>query len=514
MRAELNILMGGISLSKRTYLQSLAPAAAVSLLLMQVVSAQPSPSLPGAIINSNRDPFSQKPQSYQTTPQGDKSNTPTIQDNLQKPALDPTLTQKIHVAHIDVQGVKYLKMADVRAIVAPYENKDLSLQELQDNVADKLTKLYERQGYVTTLVFIPPQTIKDGTVIVKADEGIVNKIVYEDGRFFKRRAVMPRLDVKTGEIFDLNDLERSLRRINENPDLNLQATLRAGDNPGQTDIYLKPDREHEPFHLTPFFDNLGRPRIGTERLGFTANDNNVLGFGDTLYSNHAFSSHSYTTLNGYEVPIGPHGTKIGISQAYSHFDFHQSGVKLNGYSTIYTPYISQELYRTERLITGAELGFGIKGSAFGANDVNVNADRVRVLTPAINLQSYDRTGRLIMRHELGIGLDVLNATTGSDPRTSRPGAGSQFVRYTSSMVRTQRLPWSTYGVFKGLFQYTPDSLVSLEQFQVGGAATVRGYQEGRLISDSGFVLSGEWHVPAFFFPRIGCASQHHLPVTR
>lgn len=41
----------------------------------------------------------------------------------------------------------------------------------------------------------------------------------------------------------------------------------------------------------------------------------------------------------------------------------------------------------------------------------------------------------------------------------------------------------------------------MEQFQVGGASTVRGYQEGRLIGDSGFVVSAEWHVPLWFLPE-------------
>jgi hemolysin activation/secretion protein len=44
-------------------------------------------------------------------------------------------------------------------------------------------------------------------------------------------------------------------------------------------------------------------------------------------------------------------------------------------------------------------------------------------------------------------------------------------------------------------------LVSAEQFQAGGAFTVRGYREGQVVGDSGIVLSGEWRVPAFIIPK-------------
>ena len=66
--------------------------------------------------------------------------------------------------------------------------------------------------------------------------------------------------------------------------------------------------------------------------------------------------------------------------------------------------------------------------------------------------------------------------------------------------RVQRLPWQTYGIFRAFGQFSPDSLLSLEQFQLGGNATVRGYKEGRLIGDTGIAVSGEWRIPCRFIP--------------
>lgn len=495
---------------------ALVGASMLTLLLSQNALAQSNPSLPGAILEHSKDPLKDPekkgPKSVEQTPQESleesQKEAPDIKDETPKYELDPSLNVKFFIRQIEVEGANHLDAEEVRQVVAQYENRESTLAELQDNISDALTKLYEQKGYVTTLVYIPPQKIEDGVLKVKADEGIVSRIVYEEGRYFRKRAVLPRLLVEEGEIFDLQELQKSMRRINENPDVNLQATLRAGEEPGQTDIFIKPEQENFPVHFTPFFDNLGRPAIGRNRLGFTLNNNNLLGFGDTLLSNFAFSTDSFSIINGYELPVGSRGTKIGFSKGLSFIDFEAEGFDFDGDASLYVPYISQELYRSEKWVVGAELALAIKNSQLDVNDTQISDDQLTVIQPALKIQRFGETNRTIMRHELGIGLDIFGASNNSDTDTSRPGAGSQFFRYTGSLLSFQKLPKSTYGLFKFLYQYTPDQLVSLEQFQVGGAATVRGYQEGRVLGDSGFVLSAEWHLPAFFLP-----GGWHLPGT-
>lgn len=44
-------------------------------------------------------------------------------------------------------------------------------------------------------------------------------------------------------------------------------------------------------------------------------------------------------------------------------------------------------------------------------------------------------------------------------------------------------------------QLTPDSLLSLERFSLGGVDTVRGYRQNQLVSDNGVVGSLELRIP-------------------
>lgn len=51
-------------------------------------------------------------------------------------------------------------------------------------------------------------------------------------------------------------------------------------------------------------------------------------------------------------------------------------------------------------------------------------------------------------------------------------------------------------VARAAAQLTPDSLLPLEQFSVGGIATVRGYGQNQLVTDNGVLGSLEVRLPA------------------
>ena len=66
------------------------------------------------------------------------------------------------------------------------------------------------------------------------------------------------------------------------------------------------------------------------------------------------------------------------------------------------------------------------------------------------------------------------------------------------LSRTQILPadFSFYGNLSG--QWANEPLVNLEQFELGGNASVRGYREGELYSDTGWVSQNEFRSPIYW----------------
>jgi hemolysin activation/secretion protein len=484
-------------------------------------------SLPGLIYQQNVSP-----EALHTVPSQPKLKAapePEIdRSDMNGESADPSLSQKFFVRTIEVQGEKHLPDNQVQGLLHQYEGRQVSFLELRE-LTEKLTDLYRQAGYVTSLVYIGPQKIENGHIVLKASEGILGRAVFENGKYFKSRAIMPRVAMTDGKAFQLNDLRRSLRRINENPDIKVRATLSPGELPEQTNVELEATEEHMPFHLTPFMDNMGRNAVGTMRFGLTSTHNNLLGFGDQAFNTVVWSRYSFGTITHYGIPVGKHGTTLNFNNAYSTLTvnpkmFHnQDNGRFGGTAKIYSPSISQELVNRDNMKLSADVAFDFMNVVSywkdrpHADDHHVlSNDRLRVLRPGINFDAFDRYGRTMMRHEFGIGLDLFNATlntpdwqaSGHKAGSSRKGAGSQFFRYTANITRLQKMPFGTYAILRASTQLTPNMLVSAQQYQLGGAYTVRGYHQGTFIGDNAYFFSGEWRVPFFFLPK-----SWHIPKT-
>ncbi len=428
-----------------------------------------------------------------------------VEDNNKPKSLpeEKKTPQKVFIREIHLEGSTLIKPAEAKKLISAYENHEDTFGDLQI-LANQLTKLYQTNGYVTSRVYIPPQKLQDGTLILQAVEGRVGSITVKNGTFFRARSVRPHIGIKTGTPFDVNTLKRNLRVLNENPDRNVRAVLKPGEKTGDTDVELDLT-DRLPFHMVPTFDNLGRYTLGNNRTGLRLSNTNIFGNGDTLLSSLSFTRKSFGVVDNYQIPLGTHGTKFVFNHAYSYLKvggaFENS--RIRGRALTFSPQITQDIINKERYKVYADLAFIAKNLSTDADGVNINRDRLRILRPGINFEEYDRWGRTFMRHESEMGIDLFNATSGfqSGPPASRYGAGSKFFRYTGSIIRTQKMPFHSYAIFRAIGQLSPDRLVSSEQFQIGGTFTVRGYKEGTAIGDNGLLLSSEWRIPFFLLPR-------------
>jgi len=466
-------------------------------------------SIPGVIFQENMRPEAQH--KGPETPSLLRAPEPQLdQEALQPKVMDASLNRKFFVKTIEIENAKHITGNQVDTLLSQYENKDDSFLDLQD-LAQKLTQLYQDAGYVTSVVYIGPQKIENGHVVLTAAEGIVGQLHYKEGKYFKSRAILPRINLAKGETFNVENLKRSLREINENPDVKVRSILTAGDSPQETAIELENTEEHFPFHVTPFFDNLGRASIGNLRYGITSTHNNLFGFGDQASNTVVWTKSSFGTITHYQVPVGHHGTWLNFDQSFSTLKVISPEFKalnIHGNAKIYTPSITQELMNTERTKISADLAFDFMNINVYTPDngyQNFSKDRLRVIRPGLNFDSYDRFGRTVMRHELGIGVDLFDATlntqTSNNIPSSRNGGGGQFFRYTGNIMRLQKLPWDTFAILRASAQLSPNLLVSAQQFQMGGMYSVRGYKQGDFLGDSAYLLSAEWRVPLFFGPK-------------
>lgn len=97
---------------------------------------------------------------------------------------------------------------------------------------------------------------------------------------------------------------------------------------------------------------------------------------------------------------------------------------------------------------------------------------------------------LFARSQFSLGIGALNATI------NKSAPDSRFFAWRGQAGWVRRLGDTTL-ILRADLQLADRPLVTLEQFSLGGVATVRGYRQDSLLSDNGFQASAELRIPVF-----------------
>jgi len=279
--------------------------------------------------------------------------------------------------------------------------------------------------------------------------------------------------------------------------------LKPGVDSGTTDINVIVNDEF-PLHFTPTVNNLGTKNTGYERYGFGLAHNNLLGRMDQLSVRYQMGDGAWAVGTDYNIPINSYGTRAGVSYARAEVDLEGdfADLQVEGEADVYSAYLLHPLFRRDWLEAHALLGFESKSIENRQLGITTGDDELRMLKVGFNLEETDRYGKTFFPNLFNVGFDsILGASDKVDAGATRTGTGGQFFSYRGSAIRYQRLPWDVLLNLRGHVQISPDELPPSEQLRLGGAHSVRGYQEGEYLADYGGHATAELWIPTFFIPR-------------
>ncbi len=408
------------------------------------------------------------------------------------------------VKDIKVVGNTVISSKEINKIVDPYEGKEISLTELK-NVAKLITRLYQSKGYLTSRAFIPPQEVVEGIVTLEILEAKLGEVRIEGNKRIPAKWIIQRLRLKHGSIFQVKLLERDLIRMNKNPDVEIRAVLVRGKEPGTTDIVLTV-KEKFFMHAAYTFDNLGTKFSGTLRHNIDFSANGILNLNDRLSGKVILtdSAEFVGEVADYVTPINEYGTsaQMTFSNVNIHLGEGLTNLDIRGRATVFSPAFTQTLHESEKWEANFVTGFDFKTVKTRVLATEISDDELRELKFGPNLTQWDKWGRSVLISNFVIGFpSFLGASSKKDPHASRPQTGGQFQIYQITGARVQNLPLGLIGFFRISTQFTPDRLVTAEQFRIGGMNTVRGYPEGDYLGDYGFNPTAELRIPPYFFPK-------------
>ena len=408
---------------------------------------------------------------------------PTLQVAPQAPIVQVN-KDAFNVQRIDVEGNNLISADEMRRLVSPYEGRELTPTDLTQLV-NKINETYRAKGYLTSLAFVPPQDLERGVITVKVLEGMVGDMEVTGNKYFKAKVISHRIAEKPGDPLNIPRLEKELLQINRTEPYRLKATLTPGTRTGETNMLLEV-KEQQPYQVALLADNAGRPGIGTYRYGAEITDRNVTGHGDRFNARWMMGAGQQLASAGYTMPVNSRGGEVSGLFGFSHVnvDLDSLGIRnqpaLLGNAYSYGLLYSQPLDRDRTWV--ADMGLNAKRASSFFDGEKTRSDDVRSLSLGLNYDKYDRLGRTFARVQTTFAPEWL-------------GANTHFFKLENYVTRVVRLPKNNLLMLRGYSQYSPDALPPIEQFQLGGINSVRGYTQGLLLGDRGYNLNAEWRWP-------------------
>jgi hemolysin activation/secretion protein len=417
--------------------------------------------------------------------------------------------RQLDILEYRVEGSHVLPDDDLERALYPYLGPGRVLEDVEKARA-ALEKAYSDKGYLSVVVAIPPQTVRDGVVTLQVTEGTVGQLRVRGSRYYSltdMKKLAP--SVAEGQVPNVNDLVRDIVALNQLPDRKVTPAVRAGSDPGTVDVDLNV-QDNLPLHGSLELNN--RYSAGTTTLRLN---------GSIHYDNLFQAGHSL----GFAFQIAPQ--RISDAEVFSlsylaripgltWLSFSASAVFQD--SEVST--LGSSAATGKGRIYGARALFTLPGSTGFFHTIGAGFDYKDFYEGLSLLPSTGVGDPLVQKVPISYwpfsvqwggtwvgetSQTQVNATLVSNLRglsssaadfdAKRYKASGNFVYLRADAMRTDSLLGGMQLSEKVQAQFCQGPLIAPEQFVAGGIDSVRGYLEVSASGDYGVVGSFEVRSP-------------------
>jgi hemolysin activation/secretion protein len=369
-------------------------------------------------------------------------------------------------------GATLLPHERLQAATAPYSGAARDFGHVQ-RALEAVARLYDDAGFGAVQVLLPEQDLARGEVRLRVIEARVGRVLIEGNRHFDAgniRASLPAL--APGAAPNLLELARSLRLANENPAKRATLLLRAGREEDTVDAAVRvSDEPVAGADLT--LDNSGAREPGRARLGAGYRHANLFGGDEVLRLHLAGGEQARIAGAGLRVPLYGAGGALELIAGDANVDAGKAG----------------ELFG----VTGA----GTLVIARYAHLIAPRGDLAGRLVLGWEYRAYDGPPRTTVR-PVSLAYEGTLRRGGGETEFSaglwRHAPAPDYSLWRWSLRHHRPLGgWQLRLALAG--QATREALAAGERFGLGGADSVRGFDERALADDRGNRGSLELAVP-------------------
>ena len=419
---------------------------------------------------------------------------------------------RVRVRAFRFEGNTVFTTAELARVTAPFTGREVTTDELED-ARRAVTQFYVNHGYLNSGAVLPDQDVKDGIITLRIVEGVLSNVKISGNRWLRDSYLADRARRWAGTPLNMDTLRDGLQQLRHNPNVaQVNAELKPGAAPGQSSLDLRVTDE-QPFRLGVQLDNYRPPSVNAEELLVLAGDRNLTGHSDPFDVTYGVAEGNdhrdkFSGLNNvsasYAVPVTVCDTTLrffGGKNDYAVIEepFNALDITSESYRAGVT--LRQPVYQTAARELALAVTFErrhsktfLLGLPFDVTPGSVNGETD--ISALRFVQEWTDRGQdqvLALRSTFSVGIDAFGATDDGTDRNAKFFAWLGQLQYVRRLFDTPNQL-----LFRTDAQLTDQPLLSLEQFTIGGANSVRGYRENQLVRDQGVVSSVELRVPVLF----------------
>ncbi len=408
------------------------------------------------------------------------------------------------ISGFSITGDNPLSDSETTLTLAPFLRSDANIDTLQKATA-ALEKALRDKGFGLHRVSLPPQEVGDkvALVIVKFVIGKVN--IEGANRYDSANILRSVPELREGATPNFNRLAVQTTIANESQGKQIQVTMKESEEADKIDATVSVN-ESKPWNFSVSIANNGSESSGKDRTTLSGSHSNLFNLDHQFVGAYTTSLQRASDVKqvglSYRIPLYSLGGVIGASYSRSDvvgnfgaFTSTGAGRTLGANYTFYLP--PQGGKRTffsigldDKLFNTALINnIAIPGQADRRSRPISLGYSVRSESDAENL-SYN--AELAFNTGSGSGNDLASYQS-EDPRISTV----RWKLLRAGFNYATNLPAKFLLALRGQLQYSPDTLISGEQFGIGGSSSVRGTDERPLSADKGLFASVEITSPEF-----------------
>jgi hemolysin activation/secretion protein len=421
----------------------------------------------------------------------------------------PLFGPQIFVRQFVFSGNSVYDSATLEKVVEKYTGRSISSEELEA-ARQAVTLFYVSHGYINSGAVLPDQDPTGGIIHMNVVEGQLTEITITGNHWFQSWWLRNELRRAAGSPLNFDRLKEGMQVLRENPTIaQVNAEVQPGGAPGESQLQMEV-KDSIPFRFSVEINNYRPPSVGSTIAEAHASDLNLTGNNDPLSLTYGIAT---SDIGGYEFddldnisgdyrfPISPWGTtaEIGADRTNSGIieaPFNQLNIQSK--LTEYHLALHQTIFETPKdsLILTAQVDRRRNSTTLFGQPFSLSPGAVdgveEVTVPRFIAEFVDRGTDHVFsaRTQFSYGIGAVDATINSGP------PDGHFFAWLGQTQYVRRIGDSDNLIIARLSSQLSDRpLLSVEQLELGGISSVRGYLENQALTDNGVLASLEGRIP-------------------